>query len=111
MPTGHIIVFTTFEKREDAERALQALLEQRIAACVQIIGPMTSRYWWKGKIETANEVLCLIKTRRALFPRLEQVLIELHPYEVPQIIAVPIEKGNAPYLRWLEEETAGSLPD
>ncbi len=110
MHTGDLVVFTTFEKREDAERALRALVEQRLAACVQIVGPMTSIYRWKGKIETASELLCLIKTRRALFPQLEQTLTGLHPYEVPQIVAVPIEKGNAPYLRWLEEETASSLP-
>ncbi len=105
MHTGHIVVMTTFEKREDADRVARALVERRLAACVQILGPMTSIYRWKGKVETAGELLCLIKTRRALFPQVEKAVAELHPYEVPELIALPVEMGGARYLKWLDAET------
>ena len=106
MHTGHIVVMTTFEKRENADRVAQTLVERRLVACVQILGPMTSVYRWQGKIETAGELLCLIKTRRALFPQVEKTIAELHPYAVPELIAVPVEMGGASYLKWVDEQTS-----
>jgi len=111
MHTPYLVVLTTFEKREDAERLARALIEQRHAACVQVLGPMTSIYRWNGKVETAEEVLCLIKTRRALFPQVEETVTKLHPYEVPELIALPVEAGSASYLSWITSETASALPD
>ena len=82
-----------------------ALVEKRLAACVQIVGPIESVYRWQGKIETAAEWQCWIKTRRQLFEQIELAIRELHSYEVPEILAVPIAQGSAAYLSWLGEET------
>lgn len=100
----YLQVQTTLERRADAERLAYALVERRLAACVQIVGPIHSTYRWQGKIETAEEWLCLVKTRRDLYLVVEQAILELHPYEVPEIIALPITAGNASYLAWLEEQ-------
>jgi periplasmic divalent cation tolerance protein len=100
----YLQVQTTLERRADAERLAHALVERRLAACVQIVGPIHSTYRWQGKIETAEEWLCLVKTRRDLYLVVEQAILELHPYEVPEIIALPITAGNASYLAWLEEQ-------
>ncbi len=99
-------VQTTLERRSDAERIAHALVERRLAACVQIVGPIQSTYRWEGKIETAAEWLCLVKTRRDLYSVVEQAILELHPYEVPEVIALPITAGSASYLAWLEEQVA-----
>jgi len=100
----YIQIFTTTEKREDAERIAQALVEKRLAGCVQIVGPMVSTYRWKGKVETAEEWLCLIKSRRGLYEELERAIMEMHPYETPEIIAIPIVAGSREYLEWLGDE-------
>jgi len=71
---------------------------------VQIVGPITSTYWWKGSIETAEEWLCLIKTSQNLYADLEKVIKEMHPYETPEIIAIPILTGSSDYLQWLDNE-------
>lgn len=105
MHTGHIVVLTTFDKREDADRVARILVERRLAACVQMVAPITSVYRWKGAVETAAETLCLIKTRRDLFPQIERAIAELHPYEVPELVALPIEMGAATYLKWIDAET------
>jgi periplasmic divalent cation tolerance protein len=105
MSEHYIQVLTTTEKKEDAERIARVLLEKRLAGCVQIIGPMASRYWWKGKIEAAEEWLCQIKSRAGLYAELEKVIRENHPYSVPEILAFPVEMGSVGYLSWLAEET------
>jgi periplasmic divalent cation tolerance protein len=101
----YIQVSTTVEKREDAERIAKILVETRMAACVQVIGPIRSTYWWKGKVEEASEWLCVMKTREELYPDLEASLNTVHPYEVPEIAAFPLTKGSEAYLRWIEKET------
>jgi periplasmic divalent cation tolerance protein len=80
-------------------------VEQKLAACVQINGPIESTYRWKGKVETSTEWLCLIKTWEDLFGKVEAAIKKLHPYETPEIIAVPIVKGSKEYLTWLDAET------
>jgi periplasmic divalent cation tolerance protein len=100
-----IQVSTTTEKREDANRIAKTLVEKRLAACAQVIGPIRSTYWWKGKIEEADEWLCLMKTRTDLYKQLEKTLRAIHPYEVPEITAVGLVEGIESYLRWIEEET------
>jgi len=104
----YIQVFTTVEKREDAERIASSVVNKRVAACAQVIGPIRSTYWWKGKVEQAEEWLLVMKTREALFSVLEKEIKAIHPYEVPEIIAVPIVAGSASYLEWIEAETSGT---
>ena len=99
-----IQVVTTTEKKEDAERIAACLVEKRLAACVQIAGPITSLYRWKGKIEKAQEWQCWIKSKEALYKEIEKAIKSVHPYEVPEIIAIPIVTGNRDYLEWLESE-------
>ena len=100
-----IQVFTTVEKREDARRIAEIVVGRRLAACVQVVGPIGSTYWWKGKVEDAEEWLCLMKTRKELYGKLEAAVKSVHPYEEPEIIALPIVEGSEGYLRWIEENT------
>jgi Uncharacterized protein involved in tolerance to divalent cations len=98
-----IQVFTTTETKEEAEKIAQYLVEQKLAACVQITGPIGSTYRWKGKVENTQEWLCLIKTQDDLYDKVEAAIKSLHPYETPEIIAVPIVKGSKEYLNWIDE--------
>lgn len=93
--------------REEAERIADALLDARLAACVQLVGPVESRYWWHGAREAATEWLCLVKTRVALVDRVGAAVRAVHSYEVPEVVAVPIVAGDPAYLRWLEAEASG----
>lgn len=99
-----IQVFTTVGKREDAERIAKTLVEKRLAGCVQVIGPIVSTYWWKNNVETAEEWLCFIKSAKNLYSELEKAIREVHPYETPEIIAIPIVSGSKDYLQWLGNE-------
>ena len=99
-----IQVITTTETKEQAMAIARHLVEKKLAACVQIYGPMESIYRWKGEIEMAREFLCLVKTREDLFPQVEAAIKKLHSYETPEIIAVPIVRGSAEYLTWLDDE-------
>lgn len=99
-----IQVITTVDKKELGERIAKAVLEKRLCACVQLVGPIKSSYWWEGRIEDTTEWQLLIKTRRGLYKRLEKEIRGIHPYSVPEIIAVPILNGSRDYLKWLKEE-------
>ena len=99
---AYIQVITTTENKQDAEKIAGILVEKKLAGCVQIVGPVTSIYRWKGKIEEAREWQCVIKSRKGLFGEIEKVISSIHPYEVPEIIAVPIVTGNRAYLEWLK---------
>jgi periplasmic divalent cation tolerance protein len=96
-------VTTTVATQADAERIAAALVEERLAACVQVAGPIISAYRWQGAIERATEWYCHCKTTWARYPALEARLRELHPYETPEIIALPIVAGSPAYLAWIEE--------
>lgn len=98
-------VLITCPDREVAERIARALLEERLAACVNITGPLLSLFWWEGRIDRAEEFLLLVKTRTSLLERLIARVRELHPYEVPEVVALPIIGGSEDYLAWLGEET------
>ena len=102
--TDAIQVITTTESKAQAGAIARALLEERLAACVQVVGPITSRYWWGGAIEEAEEWLCLIKTSAEAFERLERAIKAAHPYDVPEILAVPVVAGSGDYLAWLHNE-------
>lgn len=84
-----------------------ALLDGRLAACVQIVGPVESRFWWQGAKETATEWLCLAKSRTALVDGVVEAVKSVHTYEVPEVIATPIVGGSADYLAWVVAETSG----
>jgi len=103
----YIQVATTVATEEEAGAIAKLLVEQRLAACVQVLGPMTSHYRWQGKMETAREYLCLAKSRAALYPAIEAAIKTAHSYEVPEIIAMPIIGGSKGYLAWLAEEVRG----
>jgi periplasmic divalent cation tolerance protein len=96
-----IQVTTTTGARHDAERIATELVSRRLAACVQISGPVASTYRWKGAVETTEEWLCMIKTSRDQFTAVHEVVKQLHPYEVPELIATPIVEGSEAYLNWL----------
>ena len=98
-------IMTAVEKSEDARRISDHLVRKKLAACVQVICPMTSTYRWKGKVEVAIEHLLLIKTRKGLYKQVEIAIKALHPYEVPEIIATPIIAGSKDYLEWIRKET------
>ena len=102
--TGHIQVFTTTDSREGAEKIATELVNQRLAACTQVIGPLTSSYWWEGRLEQSEEWLCIIKTQRAKYDELERLIKEIHGYDVPEILALPVVAGNPAYLEWLDRE-------
>ena len=102
--TEYIQIYTTTESRGDSERISRKMVENRLAACAQIIGPITSIYWWKSRIEQAEEWLCILKSTKGSFKTIEKAIKEIHPYEEPEIIAVPIVGGSEGYLKWLEYE-------
>src|SRR5215217_9197981 len=99
----HVQVLTSVGSEEDAERISIALVERRLAACVQTVGPIASRYRWRRKVETALEWQCLVKTEADRYPEVEAAIRELHPYEEPEILASPIVAGSAGYLAWVSE--------
>jgi len=103
-----ILVITTMPDRASAMSLAQTLVDERIAACVNVLADCTSFYRWQGKSETAVEVPVLIKTVDQHYSRLEQRIMSLHPYELPELIAVPITNGLPPYLRWIGTETLGA---
>ena len=96
-----IQVTTTTETREDAERIAGELVVERLAACVQIMGPIASTYWWEGRMENSVEWLCTIKTSAGLYDEVEALIKCTHCYETPEIVAVPITAGSEEYLSWL----------
>jgi periplasmic divalent cation tolerance protein len=100
-PQSALVVLTTTETPQQAEQLAQVLVESELAACVQILPPMISVYRWEGKVERATENLLLIKTQRPTYPALEAAIKAIHPYQTPEIIALPIEVGSADYLNWL----------
>ena len=100
----YIQVITAIEKREDAEKIANAMVEKRLAACVQIVGPIISTYWWKGNIERKEEWLCIIKSKKDLYDVLEKAIKEIHPYETPEIFALSVVAGSEDYLKWISRE-------
>lgn len=102
--TDKIVVFSTAGSAEEAERLGRSLVEARLAACVNIVSPMRSIYRWNGAIEDTQEWLLVIKTSRAVFPRVRAALEAAHSYEVPEVIALPIVDGSKNYLDWLDRQ-------
>lgn len=104
--TDYIQVITTTGSLQDAQRVARALVEGRLAGCVQIVGPIRSTYWWQEAVEEAEEYLCIAKSRTDLFDALAEAIRAAHPYDVPEILAVPVAAGSQSYLDWLDGELA-----
>ncbi len=102
----HVQVMTAAGSEEEAERVAAALVERRLAACVQVVGPVRSTYRWQGSVESAREWLCLAKTTAERYPEVEAAIRELHSYEEPEIVAIPIVAGSTGYLAWVDESVA-----
>lgn len=102
--TELVQVSTTAGTREVAERIAVELVARRLAACVHVAGPISSVYRWEGKVETAEEWTCVAKSSRGHVEAIKTLLKELHPYEVPELVATPIVGGSEAYLRWVEEQ-------
>jgi len=100
-----ILVLTTLPDQAQAEALARELLTARLAACIQIGATVQSLYHWRGQIETASEIPLAIKTRAGLYPRVEETIRRRHPYELPEIVAVPISGGLPAYLDWIAAET------
>ena len=106
--TDKIVVLTTCASESDAERMARALVEARLAACVNVVPAVRSFYRWKGAIENGQEFLLMIKTSRDLFEALRQEMEKLHPYEVPELLALPVVAGSESYLTWLQGNLRGA---
>jgi periplasmic divalent cation tolerance protein len=103
--TDALLVFTTLPSADKAAELAKALVEERLAACANLLPAIRSIYRWQGKVQDENEVLVLLKTRAEHLERLKLRILELHPYEVPEVLAIPVEAGYQPYLDWLAGET------
>jgi periplasmic divalent cation tolerance protein len=99
-------VVTTTDTREEADRLARSAVEGRLAACAQIVGPVTSTYWWEDAVQTSAEWQVLLKTTAARFDALREHLEREHSYETPEIVAMPIATGSHAYMEWIERETS-----
>lgn len=102
---GAVVAYVTVPDKEVAKRIAAELVEAKLAACVNILPGVESVYWWEGKVETDPELLLKVKTRASLVPRLAAAVKATHPYDVPEVIAVPIVGGLPEYLSWLDDST------
>ncbi len=100
-----ILVHTSIDSKDGAQKIADLVVSKRLAACCWISGPITSTYWWKGKMEQAEEWVCQLKTRQELYSDLEQAIKNIHPYEEPEIVAIPILSGSQSFLDWIIAET------
>jgi periplasmic divalent cation tolerance protein len=105
MTTEYIIVLISAPNEEEASKISHTVVEERLAACVNIMHSVRSIYRWQGRVEDESEVLMVVKTKRTLFERLQGRVKELHSYEVPEIIGLPVIEGSKEYLDWLGQET------
>jgi len=106
MVTGknYLVVFITTANAVEAHRIANILISERKAACINIVPQVHSRFWWQGKIDSADETLLIVKTKASLLDQLIGLVKENHSYEVPEIIALPIMGGNQDYLKWIDDE-------
>ena len=111
MMQNYIVIMSTCPNKESAATVANILVEKRLAACVNILPGLTSVYQWKDQIESSEEHLLIIKSQETLFPEVEKTIVEYHPYELPEVIAVPIVNGLHDYLKWLGDNTLPNHPD
>jgi periplasmic divalent cation tolerance protein len=103
--TGTILVLTTLPGSEEAQRFVKRLVERRLVACGTVVEHVTSVYRWEGKVETATEAQVMLKTQRSRWDDLRTAVEQLHPYDVPELLALPVESGLQAYLDWVGSET------
>lgn len=103
--TEYLLVTTTVPDAEVGQIIAEKIIEDRLAACVTLSAPGQSLYWWQGKISQDQEHTLFIKTKKDAYPRLEEKIHQLHPYDVPEIIALPVFTGSGDYLDWIDNET------
>ena len=103
MKESYIVLFITTDSADEARQISQVLLEQKKAACVNIISNVDSLFWWEGKLDSARENLLVVKTKASLLPKVISLVKKVHSYDVPEIIALPIVGGNQDYLEWIGE--------
>lgn len=101
-----ILVYVTVPDMDTARRIGREVVEQRLAACVNILPGMESMYWWDGAVQSSQEVVLLAKTQSSVFKAFTNRVVELHPYEVPCVVGLPIKGGHTPFLDWIGQETA-----
>lgn len=101
----HIVVLVTASSKKEAQKLASCLLQEKLAACVNVIAGLDSHFRWQGKIDKAKEALLIIKTRKSLFNKLAKKVKSLHSYEVPEIIALPVIAGYKEYLDWIDDST------
>jgi periplasmic divalent cation tolerance protein len=109
--TDSIVLFCTCPNEDEARRIAEGLVESRLAACVNLLPGMESIYRWEGEVETAREVLLLIKSKAERWDELRARITELHSYDTPEIIAIPITAGSEKYLNWIGRETTRGVPE
>ncbi len=103
-----LVVLMSCPTRRQAVTLAKALVARRLAACVNVIPNCRSWFWWDGKVQRASEVLLLVKTSQRCFPRLQRLVPTLHPYDVPEILALPVAQGHPPYVQWLLDSLSAS---
>lgn len=106
-PNDIILLYTTFPDQTTAEKICAALVQERLVACVNIHSPIKSMYWWKGQLENSNEISAYLKTTAEKFVPVRERLKALHPYEVPCLMEIPIDRVNPAYAQWLKTEILG----
>ena len=105
---AHRLIYMTTETEADAERIGQALVSERLAACINIVAGMRSMYWWDGEVRQSSETILIAKTRTSLVDRLTERVRELHAYDCPCIVSLAIDGGNPAFLDWIDAETAAA---
>lgn len=105
-----VVVFSTFPNPEKAAEVVRTLVSEQLAACGNLVGPVRSIYRWKGELYDDSETLAILKTTQECFDAMKARLVELHPYEVAEVIAMPVTAGHAPYLAWVAAETLSGPP-
>ncbi len=101
-----LVVLSSVPRAEDAEFLARELVERRLAACVNILPPLTSIYRWRGEVERTEEVLMVVKTTEDRFDAVREAIVKGHPYDVPEVLALEVKAGHAPYLAWLDESVS-----
>jgi len=102
------LIYVTTETEDEAKSIARALVGERLAACANILGTITSVFWWEGEVQDDSEVSLILKTRKDLVERVAERIEALHSYDCPCVVALPIEAGNLAFLSWIDEETAGA---
>lgn len=105
--SSYVVIFMMVPDEKEATKIVRDLLKERLIACANIVGPVSSLFWWEGKIDKASEFLVIMKSRKNLFKKLSERVKELHSYEVPEVIALPVIEGLPSYLNWLDASLYG----